>query len=202
MQALIIVDIQNDFLPSGALPIPMGNEIISIVNKIQPYFELVVATQDWHPNNHGSFASNHKGHRVFDVIELKGLQQVLWPDHCVQGSQGADFARSLDMNNVEAIFRKGTDPAIDSYSGFFDNGHFKATGMGGYLKDRGVEKVYVVGLAGEYCVNYTILDSLSLGFDTTLIKDATRPLSEDEFIKAMSNMVEKSAKVITSENLK
>lgn len=200
-RALILVDIQNDFIPGGALPVPEGDQIIPVVNKLMPAFDLVVATQDWHPANHGSFASNHPGKKIYDVIELNGLQQILWPDHCVQGSKGADFAPGLNMNPVEAIFRKGTDPGIDSYSGFFDNGHKKSTGLAAYLKGRDIDQVYVVGLAGEFCVNYTILDAVAEGFKTYLIKDGTRPLDWQNFEKAIENMKQKGVVVLNSEEV-
>ena len=173
-RALILVDIQNDFLPGGALAVPRGNEVIPVANALQPRFELVVATQDWHPPRHGSFASRYPGRRPGEMAELGGLPQVLWPDHCVQGSHGAAFAADLEMNRVEAIFRKGTDPGIDSYSGFFDNGHRKSTGLGDFLKGRGVSEVYVLGLATDYCVKFTALDARQLGFRAVLVEDGSR----------------------------
>ncbi|MEY3442564.1 MAG: hypothetical protein RLZZ519_845 [Bacteroidota bacterium] len=174
MRAIILVDIQNDFLQNGALEVPDGEAIIPIVNQLQPLFDLVVMTQDWHPADHGSFAPNHPGLRPYDVVNLNGLQQVLWPTHCVQNSPGAEFSMALDIRNVDKIFQKGTDPGIDSYSGFFDNGRRKATGMGDYLHEKGVTSVYVCGLATDYCVKFTALDALSLGFETFLIEDASR----------------------------
>ena len=174
VRTLVLVDVQNDFLPGGALAIPRGNEVIPLANRLQPRFDLVVATQDWHPPGHGSFASTRPGRKPFEVAELAGLPQVLWPDHCVQGSPGAEFAPELEMNRVEAIFRKGTDPAIDSYSGFFDNGHRKSTGLGDYLKGRGAREVYVLGLATDYCVKFTALDARKLGFRTFLVADGSR----------------------------
>jgi len=200
-RALILVDIQNDFVPGGALPVPEGDQIIPVVNQLLPAFDLVVATQDWHPQNHGSFASNHPGKKIYDVIELNGLEQILWPDHCVQGTAGADFVPGLNMNPVEAIFRKGTDPGIDSYSGFFDNGRKKSTGLADYLKGRGIEEVFVVGLAGEFCVNYTILDAAELGFKTYLIKDATRPLDWQNFEQAMGNMRKHGVQIVENKDL-
>ncbi|HHE55357.1 MAG TPA: bifunctional nicotinamidase/pyrazinamidase [Caldithrix abyssi] len=200
-RALILVDIQNDFVPGGALPVPEGDQIIPVVNQLLPAFDLVVATQDWHPQNHGSFASNHPGKKIYDVIELNGLEQILWPDHCVQGTAGADFVPGLNMNPVEAIFRKGTDPGIDSYSGFFDNGRKKSTGLADYLKGRGIDEVYVVGLAGEFCVNYTILDAAELGFKTYLIKDATRPLDWQNFEQAMGNMRKHGVQIVENKDL-
>ncbi len=201
MKALLLVDIQNDFIPGGALPVPDGDAIIPVVNDLMPYFDLVVATQDWHPQNHGSFASNHPGKKVYDVIELNGLQQILWPDHCVQGSKGADFAPGLNTNPVEVIFRKGTDPGIDSYSGFFDNGRKKSTALADYLRGRQIDEVYVVGLAGEFCVNFTILDAVDQGFKTYLIEDGTRPLNKDDFEKAKANMKAKGVGIIMSNEI-
>ena len=188
MNALILVDIQNDFLPGGALSVPRGDEVIPVANRIQSKFDLVVATQDWHPPDHGSFASNYSGKKVFDRVELGGLEQILWPDHCVQGTRGAAFADSLDMNRVEAIFRKGMDPAIDSYSGFYDNGHRKATGLGDYLKGRGVKRVSLAGLAGDFCVKFSILDTLDLGFEAALILDGVRPIDENDFRKIVEDL--------------
>lgn len=174
MKALILVDIQNDFLPGGALAVPQGDEIIPIANQLQPVFEVVVATQDWHPANHGSFAANHPGKKVYEQIDLNGLPQTLWPIHCVRNTPGAEFAAELDRARIEKIFQKGTEPGIDSYSGFFDNGHRKSTGMGEWLKQRGVTEVFVCGLATDYCVKFTAIDAVQMGFTTTLIADATR----------------------------
>jgi len=174
VRALILVDVKNDFLPGGALAVPRGDEVIPVANRLQDRFDLVVATQDWHPARHGSFASVYPGKKPGDRSELAGLPQVLWPDHCVQGTAGAQFAQSLQMNRVEAIFRKGTDPRIDSYSGFFDNGHRKATGLGDYLKGRGASEVYVLGLATDYCVKFTALDARGLGFRVVLVEDGSR----------------------------
>ncbi len=179
--ALILVDIQIDFLPGGALAVPEGDAIIPVVNRILPRFDLVVATQDWHPPNHKSFASNHAGAKPFEQTTLHGLPQTLWPDHCVQGTRGADFAPSLDMRPVEAIFRKGTDPEIDSYSAFFDNGHRKSTGLADYLRGKEITSVYLAGLAGDICVWFTALDAAEAGFQTTMVKDACRPLDAEAF---------------------
>ena len=174
MRALILVDIQNDFLPGGALAVPRGDEVVPLANHAQQEFALVVATQDWHPSDHRSFASLHPGRSPGELVELAGLPQILWPDHCVQGTRGAAFAPGLEMNRVEAIFRKGTDPHIDSYSGFFDNGHRKSTGLGDYLRGRGAGEVHVMGLATDYCVKFTALDALALGFRTFIHLDGTR----------------------------
>ena len=175
MKAIVLVDIQNDFLPTGALPVPRGDEVVAVANQVSPRFDLVVATQDWHPADHGSFAVNHPGKKPGEVIDLHGLRQILWPVHCVQGTRGAEFAPGLDTSRVARVFRKGTDAAIDSYSGFFDNGHRRSTGLGEYLRERQVDEVFVLGLATDYCVNFTVLDAVQcFCLRTTLIEDGSR----------------------------
>lgn len=201
MKAFILIDIQHDFLPGGRLAVADGDQIVPLVNKLQQQFELVVATQDWHPANHKSFASRHEGKKPFDQIDLNGLEQVLWPDHCVQGSTGADFSAELNMDRVEAIFRKGMDPEIDSYSGFYDNGHRKSTGLADYLRGRGVKEVYLSGLAGDYCVYFTAKDALQEGFKTVVIEDATRPIDQEGFEKAKKEILERNGLVIKSDNM-
>lgn len=181
MKALIIVDVQNDFLEGGSLAVPDGNETIPIINSLQKDFDLVVATQDWHPYNHKSFAAEHPGKKEFEIIDLNGFSQVLWPVHCVQGSFGSEFHKELEMNSVEAVFRKGMNRETDSYSGFYDNGKRKNTGLFGYLKDRNVSEVFVCGLAADYCVYYTAGDALDLGFQTTILTNATRPVSPENW---------------------
>ncbi len=190
MKALILVDIQNDFCPGGALEVREGNQVVPVANKLMDHFDLVVATQDWHPADHGSFAANHPWRRPGQVIDLNGLPQVLWPIHCVQESFGAEFVQSLQAHKIEKVFVKGTDPGIDSYSGFFDNGHRKATGLGDFLKEKGVDEVFVMGLATDYCVKFTALDSVSLGFNTYLIEDGCRGvnLSEGDVEQAIADM--------------
>ena len=172
--ALILVDLQRDFLPGGALAVPEGDAVLPIVNRLQSYFELVVATQDWHPANHVSFASNHPGKKVGDVIVVAGQKQVLWPVHCVENTSGAAFAADLETSRIAKIVKKGTDPLIDSYSGFFDNDHLRSTGLAEYLQDRHVQVVYLAGLATDYCVKYTALDAVQLGFKVVVINDACR----------------------------
>ena len=172
--ALILVDLQNDFLPGGALAVKDGDQVIPVVNRLMDDFEIIVATQDWHPRDHGSFAENHPGKEVYQVIDLNGLPQVLWPVHCVQGTPGAEFAPGLEAERVTKVFRKGTDPAIDSYSGLYDNGHRKSTGLGEWLREQGVKRVTVCGLATDYCVKFTALDALAAGFDVTLHLPASR----------------------------
>lgn len=190
MEALILVDLQNDFMPGGALPVPDGNAVVPVANRLMPRFDLVVATQDWHPPDHGSFAASHAGAAVGDVIDLHGLQQILWPVHCVQNTLGADFHAGLDRARLTHIVKKGIDRDIDSYSGFFDNGRRKATGLGDYLRQHGAGRVYVLGLATDYCVKFTVLDALSLGFETHLVTDGCRgvnlrPGDADAAIDAM-----------------
>lgn len=198
MKALLLIDIQNDFLPGGSLAVPGGDEILPLVNALQEKFELVVATQDWHPSAHKSFASNHSGKKEFEQTDLNGLPQMLWPVHCVQGSPGAGFSTAVNWNKAEAIFRKGTDPKIDSYSGFYDNGRRKTTGLAAYLKGRGVTDVYVAGLAGDYCVYFTAKDALLEGFKTHLVKDATRPISKEGFENAVKDILKLNGHVVQS----
>ncbi|NVK51080.1 MAG: bifunctional nicotinamidase/pyrazinamidase [Cyclobacteriaceae bacterium] len=178
-EALIIVDVQYDFLPGGSLAVSEGDQIIPIINQIQDHFDLIVATQDWHPAEHLSFAANHSEKNPGEVIDLDGVPQVLWPVHCVQGSDGADFHHQLDQSNWEAIFQKGTNPRVDSYSGFFDNARRGDTGLGDFLREKGVDRIFVCGLALDYCVKFTALDGHSLGFETFFIQDATRAVNLD-----------------------
>lgn len=174
-KALILVDLQNDFCPGGALQVARGDQTIAVANRVAPHFALVVATQDWHPADHGSFAANHDGTSPYEVIDLHGLPQVLWPVHCVQDTPGAAFHSELTAK-VDRVFPKGTDPTVDSYSGFWDNGRRKETGLAAWLTDQGVKSVFVMGLATDYCVKFTALDALSAGFATFLIEDGCRPV--------------------------
>jgi nicotinamidase/pyrazinamidase len=174
MRALILVDLQNDFLPGGALAVRAGDAVVPVANRLVGRFDRVVATQDWHPVDHGSFAVQHPGRSPGEVIDLHGLPQVLWPAHCVAGTGGASFASALDVAAIHAVFRKGADPTVDSYSGFFDNGRRNDTGLGAWLKAEGVTDVAVLGLATDYCVKWTALDACSLGFRTSLIVDGSR----------------------------
>ncbi|MFW6370670.1 MAG: bifunctional nicotinamidase/pyrazinamidase [Bacteroidota bacterium] len=201
MNTLIITDIQLDFLPGGALAVPKGDEIIPIVNKIQEKFELVVATQDWHPRNHISFASNHENKKPLEKINWRGIEQILWPDLCVQGSDGAEFHPQLEIKPVEAIFRKGMDREIDSYSAFYDNKHQKNTGLAGYLRERKANHLFFCGLAADFCVYFSILDALKEGFSATLIEDATKPIDKDNFENIKKELIEKGCKIITSNSL-
>ncbi len=179
-KALILVDIQNDFMPSGSLPVKNGDQILPLINEIVHYpFDLIIATKDWHPTDHGSFANNHEGKAVGEHINLGGLDQILWPVHCVQGTQGAEFSPGWDSTQVDKVIYKGTDPLIDSYSTFFDNGHRKSTGLEHYLREKGVKDVFFAGLATEYCVKYSVMDALQLGFRPYVILDACRGINID-----------------------
>ncbi len=202
-RALILVDIQNDFLPGGSLAVAEGDAVVPVANSLQGKFELIVATQDWHPKNHGSFASNHPGHSVGEVMELEGLPQVLWPDHCVQGSFGAKFHRHLDLSRVSRVFRKGTDPSIDSYSGFYDNAHRKNTGLGDFLRSIDVTDVFIAGLATDYCVKFSALDALQLGFATWIVIDGCRgvELHPGDVEAALGEMTGAGARVIESRDV-
>jgi len=200
MRALILVDIQNDFVPGGALAVREGDRVVPIANRLTPQFDVVVATQDWHPADHASFAANHVGKKVGEVIDLHGLPQVLWPVHCVQGMRGAEFVPGLDVSRVTKVFRKGTDREIDSYSGFYDSGHRRSTGLGEWLSERGVRGVYVMGLATDYCVKFTALDARKLGLDVTLIEDGCRgvELRPGDVARAVEEMRAAGVRVVQS----
>nr|HEX4313773.1 bifunctional nicotinamidase/pyrazinamidase [Kofleriaceae bacterium] len=172
--ALVLVDLQYDFCPGGALAVRDGDATIAVANREMPRFDIVVATQDWHPANHQSFASQHPEAKPYDLIDLHGLPQVVWPPHCVQGTHGAELHAGLDRARITHVSQKGTDAQIDSYSGFFDNGKRKATGLGDWLHSRGVTELTVLGLATDYCVKFTALDARALGFSVTLIAAGCR----------------------------
>jgi len=190
MRALIVVDVQNDFLPGGPMGVAGGDEIVPVVSRLIGSYPVVVATQDWHPENHGSFAASHQGKEVFSVTELDGLPQVLWPVHCVQGTEGAQLAPELDRARIGKVFPKGERVEVDSYSGFHDNGRRYSTGMGEWLRDRGVEEVAVCGLATDYCVKFTALDAVKDGFRTSVILPACRgvDLKEGDIDRAVEEM--------------
>lgn len=201
--ALLIVDVQNDFLPGGALAVAEGDQVIPAINKLQAKFEFVVATQDFHPADHGSFAANHAGKSPGEFIELVGLTQILWPVHCVQGTFGSEFHEDLESAAWKAVFQKGRNPVVDSYSGFFDNAKRSDTGLGKYLKSHGIERVFVVGLALDYCVKFTARDARDLGFETFLVADATRAvnLSREDGENAIREMQEQGIKIIRSQEI-
>lgn len=172
--ALIVIDLQNDFCPGGALAVNEGDRIVPLVNRMIAEAGHVILTQDWHPAGHSSFASSHPGKAPFESIEMPYGPQTLWPDHCIQGSEGARFHSALEWNKAELVIRKGFRPQIDSYSAFFENDHTTPTGLGGYLRERGIARVTLVGLATDYCVAFSALDARKLGFDVTVRLDATR----------------------------
>lgn len=200
MRALILVDLQYDFMPGGALAVRGGDETIAVAQRLLPHFSTIVATQDWHPPEHKSFAANNPGTKPGDVIDVAGVPQVMWPPHCVQETRGAELHAGLDRARITEVFRKGTDPSIDSYSGFFDNGHTKATGLSEWLQARWVKQVYVMGLATDYCVKFTALDARQLGFDVWVVEDGCRAveLSPGDGERALGAMRSAGCAVVES----
>jgi nicotinamidase/pyrazinamidase len=174
-EALVVIDVQNDFCPGGALAVPEGDAVVPVINRLQRRFETVVLTQDWHPADHGSFASMH-GAEPFSTARMPYGEQVLWPDHCVQGTEGAALHRDLDLNRAQLLVRKGFRPDVDSYSAFFENDHRTVTGLAGYLRERGIEAVTLAGLATDFCVAYSALDAARLGFRVRVVGDACRAI--------------------------
>jgi nicotinamidase/pyrazinamidase len=203
MNALVIVDVQNDFLPGGALAVPDGDAVVPVANRVSPLFEPVVVTRDWHPPEHVSFAANHPGTKPGDVIEFAGIEQILWPTHCVQHTPGAELAATLDTGRVTREFQKGVDPDVDSYSAFFDNARRRSTGLGEFLREAGVRRVYLLGLATDYCVKFSALDAVDLGFDTFVIEDACRAvdLSPGDSARALDEMRQHGVTVVRSDHL-
>lgn len=195
---LLIVDVQNDFCPAGQLAVPRGDQIIPVIHAIAPSFNHIVLTQDWHSPHHRSFASAHPGRQPFEQIELSYGPQTLWPDHCIQGTPGADFHSALQLTRAELILRKGFRPEVDSYSAFFENDRTTATGLGGYLRERGFARIFLAGLAYDYCVGYSALDARRLGFDAVIVRDACRAIDlngsvaqmEQQFATAGVTLVE------------
>jgi nicotinamidase/pyrazinamidase len=202
MKTLIITDVQHDFMPGGALGVPGGGEIVPIINALIPKFDHVFATQDWHPPHHVSFALTH-GKKVGEVIRIGDIEQILWPIHCVQNTHGAELAKGLHRERIEVVFHKGVDPKVDSYSTFFDNGSKRSTGLADRLKKEHLDELYFVGLATDYCVLYSVLDALALGFKAFLIRDACRAINlhpgDEE--RAIEKMRQKGAKIIISSQL-
>ena len=190
--ALIVIDVQNDFCPGGALAVPEGNQIVEGINALMDDFDTVVLTQDWHPEGHSSFASSHEGKTPYEVIDMPYGPQVLWPDHCVQGSAGAELHADLDVTRANAIIRKGTNPAIDSYSAFFENDQTTPTGLGGYLQALGVTEVTMVGLATDFCVQFSALDAARLGFKVNVREDLCRAIDMDGSLKAAQNTMDEA----------
>lgn len=203
-KAFIIVDIQNDFLPGGNFAVDDGDQILPVINAIigGKAFDIIVATKDWHPANHGSFASI-QGKKVGDVITLDGIEQILWPDHCVEDTRGADFSSVLEIEQIDRIFYKGVDPKIDSYSTFFDNAHRRSTGLDDYLKENGISEIYIGGLATDYCVKFSVLDALKLGYKVNVIEDACKGinLNAKDSDNALAEMQTAGAKIIQSKDL-
>ena len=203
-KALIMVDLQNDFCRGGSLAVPEGDAVIAIANQVQPYFDLVIATKDWHPEDHMSFASNHPGKKVGDVMMVDNLSQVLWPDHCVQESKGSEFHPQLDTSRINKIIYKGTDKKVDSYSAFFDNAHLLATGLIDYLESESVSEIYIMGLATDYCVKYSCLDAELLGFNVHVIKEGCRgvELSPGDVQSALREMESCGVKMVSVKDIK
>lgn len=202
-KALIMVDLQNDFCTGGSLAVPGGDEVIPLANRLQPYFDLVIATQDWHPHDHMSFAVNHPGHAVGDVIQVNNMTQVLWPAHCVQDTKGAEFHPDLDLERVKKVFHKGINKVIDSYSAFFDNAHLRSTGLADYLRNENVRDVYIMGLATDYCVKFSSLDAVCEGFNVSVIQDACRgvELNPGDVRDAFNTMQNKGVHLIWSDEI-
>lgn len=203
MKALIIVDLQNDFMPGGALAVKCGDETVRVANRIMKKFDFVIATQDWHPPDHKSFAVSHPGGKIGDIAELNGISQILWPVHCVQNTPGALFHTDLKVDLIKKVIRKGTNREIDSYSGFYDNDHKTSTGLEAYLKAAGVSKVYIMGLATDYCVKYTAIDAVKSGFKVHLVADGCRgvELQPGDVEKAIRQMSELGIFTVSSETL-
>lgn len=200
MKALLIVDVQNDFCPEGALAVPGGDEVIKPINNLMDNFDCVVQTQDWHPEDHRSFASNHTDKEPFSTVEMEYGEQVLWPDHCVQGTEGAEFHPDLRTQPSQLIIRKGFRKGIDSYSAFFENDQETVTGLHGYLQARGVDELVVTGLATDFCVKWSVLDALKLGYDVTLVEDAVRGIDMDGSVEKAFKEMKEAGVVIKNAN--
>ncbi|WP_265823692.1 bifunctional nicotinamidase/pyrazinamidase [Geovibrio ferrireducens] len=201
--ALIVVDVQNDFCPGGALAVKNGSRVVPAINSLMDSFEVIVGTQDWHPVNHSSFASNNDA-EPFSVKTLNGVNQVMWPEHCIQGSNGADFHPDLHADAFNIIIRKGTNPDIDSYSAFTENDGVTVTGLRGWLSELDIKKVYITGLATDFCVLYTALDAVKAGFETYVIEDACKGVDfpEGNVVKAVSAMKEAGIRVVQAADVR
>jgi len=199
---LIVVDVQRDFLPGGALAVPDGDAVIAPINRLARNFRHVVLTQDWHPEGHASFASSHPGKHPFDLIDLPYGPQVLWPDHCVQGTPGAEISQALDIPHAQLVIRKGYNAGIDSYSGFKEADRRTSTGLEGYLKERGLRRVFCVGLALDFCVAWTALDAAAAGFETYVIEDASRAIDTNGSLeKAWHDLSASGVRIISSADI-
>jgi nicotinamidase/pyrazinamidase len=203
MTALVLVDLQNDFMPGGSLAVSGGDDVVSVANALMPRYPLVVATQDWHPSEHVSFAVNHPGRSPGDVVEVHGLPQELWPPHCVRETPGAEFHADLEVDGVDEVVRKGVDPDIDSYSAFFDNARLRATGLEQLLRERGVAEIHLMGLATDFCVRFSVLDAVDLGFEVVVVEDGCRgvELEDGDSARALDEMREAGARVVRSDDL-
>ncbi len=203
MQAFLIVDMQNDFMSGGPLGVPGALEAIPIINALIPQFPLVIATQDWHPREHVSFAPNHPGKKPGETIEVSGISQILWPVHCVRETPGAELVSSLQKEKISCHFYKGTDPLIDSYSAFFDNARRKSTGLEEYLKTRQIDQLYIAGVCTEYCVLYSTIDAIDLGFSVAVVADACRgiDLHPGDVDNALAAMKAKGARILSSADI-
>ncbi|MDB6446944.1 MULTISPECIES: bifunctional nicotinamidase/pyrazinamidase [Pseudomonas] len=197
--ALLVIDVQNDFIPGGQLAVPGGDEIVPLINRLGRSFRQVILAQDWHPAGHASFASSHPGRQPFDLIELPYGEQKLWPDHCIQGTQGAELHPALDLPHAQLIIRKGCNPGIDSYSAFMEADRQTPTGLTGYLKERGIDTVYLVGLALDFCVMFSALDARAAGFNAFVLLDACRGIdTEGSMESAIRRMQEANVELIQS----
>ena len=200
--ALVLIDIQNDFCPGGALAVNQGDEIVDISNKIQERFKIKIITQDWHPSTHKSFASNHEGKEPLSIVEMFYGPQVLWPNHCIQGTEGSEFHSKLVTDNADLIIRKGFRPEIDSYSAFFENDQKTPTGLDGYLKSRGINTIYLCGLALDFCVYFSAIDGAKLGYNVIVIEDACRAIDLNGSLEnSLNDMKSKGIRLLTTSNL-
>ena len=201
-EAFLIIDVQNDFCPGGALEVTDGDAVVPVINHLQERFETVILTQDWHPADHSSFSANHDGAEPFSMVDMPYGPQVLWPVHCVQGTDGAAFHAGLKTDRADLVIRKGFRAAIDSYSAFFENDHKTVTGLAGYLRERGIERLVMAGLATDFCVRFSAVDAANLGFDVTVVEDACRAIDLDgSLAAAMDEMQGLGVKVVTSSDL-
>ena len=201
-RALLIIDVQNDFCPGGALEVPDGNKVVPVINQLSAHFDNVLQTQDWHPEGHSSFASAHEGAEPFDTIQMDYGEQTLWPDHCVQGTEGADFHPDLVTTRTHLVIRKGFRKSVDSYSAFYENDHETSTGLAGYLRERNIDTLYTAGLATDFCVKWSVVDGLKEDFEVYVVEDAVKGIDiEGSVEKAREEMKHAGAKMITSSEI-
>lgn len=203
-KAIIYIDLQNDFCPGGSLAVPDGDSVIPVANELQHFFDVIVVTKDWHPKNHMSFASHHPNYKIGDVIPVHGIQQILWPDHCVQGTKGAELHPKLLLNKIDHIVHKGIQPEIDSYSAFFDNEHLRSTELADYLHKKNITDIYIMGLATDYCVKYSCLDAVNLGFNVYMIQEGCRgvDLQKGDVNKAVKSMSNAGVNIVSLFDIK